>query len=120
MTAPRRRWSYSLRTLFVVVTALCAAGSWAAYQLNWIRERHAALGSDEGDDSPIGCAMTRGVAPLSLRMLGEPGYAAIYAPGLPSNPSVARLRSLFPEAGIEIGGRFIRSDDSSTTQGDRP
>ena len=37
MTTPRRRWSYSLRTLFAVVTLLCC---FFAYQVHWIRERH--------------------------------------------------------------------------------
>ena len=36
--APKpRRFRFSLRTLFVVVTLV---GCWLGYQLNWIRQRH--------------------------------------------------------------------------------
>ncbi len=37
-----RRWSFSLRTLFVVVTVLAVLLGWIPYQLNWIQERRAA------------------------------------------------------------------------------
>ena len=40
MTAPRRWFRFSLRTLFVVVTIACVFAGWIAYQLDWIRERH--------------------------------------------------------------------------------
>ena len=36
MTAPKRRW-------LVLATLLAALGGWVAYDLNWIRERHAFL-----------------------------------------------------------------------------
>ena len=38
--APKRRWTFTLRTLFVVVTVF---GIWLGYEMNWIRERHAFL-----------------------------------------------------------------------------
>jgi hypothetical protein len=41
---PRRRFRFSLRTMFVLVTALCV---WLGYQLNWIRQRRNVLGSGE-------------------------------------------------------------------------
>jgi hypothetical protein len=36
----RRRFRFSLRTLFVLVTITGIVSGWMAYQLNWIRERH--------------------------------------------------------------------------------
>jgi hypothetical protein len=40
MTAPRRRWSFSLRTLFVVVTVVaCWLGAWIANESSLVRER---------------------------------------------------------------------------------
>ena len=44
MNAPRRRWfSFSLRTLFVVVTIAAIAGGWVMYQVSWIRQRRTML-----------------------------------------------------------------------------
>jgi hypothetical protein len=97
MTTPRRRWfRFSLRTLFVVVTVLAIGLSWVAYQLNWIRERHKALGVD-GSDPMAWVEIPSRRAPWSLRIFGEFGSAVI----VPFHSSDrARLRSLFPEATI--------------------
>ncbi len=39
-TTPNRRWTFTLRTLFVVVTVF---GIWLGYEWNWIRQRRAFL-----------------------------------------------------------------------------
>lgn len=71
MTAPKRRWPrFSLRTLFVAVTVF---GCWLGYELNWIRQRHAAL--VKWDDSEF--LVPPPTAPGLLRLFGEPGYGYI-------------------------------------------
>jgi hypothetical protein len=124
--ARKRRWSFSLRTLFVAVTVLCV---WLGYELNWIHQRHALLARREtmfagltrrmadlppdgwqiGDRIPVG--VPRSPAPWSLRILGEDAIAeldfAFCASEGQTRPNdrewheVELCRSLFPEAQIE-------------------
>jgi hypothetical protein len=128
MTAPRRRWSFTLRTLFVVVTVLAIPLSWVGYQLNWIRERHRALEGgrvshmwrkissehpDEfGADDP----------PWQLRLFGERCRGeTLIADGL-SDDEAKRIQSLFPEYKLhnvfnrpELFGRSVEPTDLETT-----
>jgi hypothetical protein len=49
-TAVNRRWfrfAFSLRALFVVVTVAGICLGWLAYELNWIRQRHALMAKQE-------------------------------------------------------------------------
>jgi hypothetical protein len=111
MTASRRRFRFSLRTLFVVVTLLCVVpGGWVAYQLRWIKQRHVML--DRLDVStgfyytnvPVPAADPP--APRLLWLFGEQGvrHIVVNVPG-PQAPAGAnrddaslRARALFPEA----------------------
>ena len=43
VTAPKRRWSFSLRTLFAAVTVLAVLLGWLVFHFNWIRQRHELL-----------------------------------------------------------------------------
>ena len=43
MTAPRRRWSFSLRALFVMVTVLAASLGWLMHQRRLVQERTTTL-----------------------------------------------------------------------------
>ena len=69
-TAFRRRFRFSLRTLFVLVTVV---GAWLGYELNWIQQRGAfrsrqdvsLFGIHGGVHSPPGSM------PMSLLILGE-------------------------------------------------
>ena len=121
-SAPPRRWfSYSLRTLFVVVTAFCV---WLGVQVKWIRDRHEAMGKHIGLEAYIvGVDDRDGIhfymqhekcdAPWSIRILGEKGIGTIFIgpprgkgpPSYVNNSKVReivrekmRLRDLFPEA----------------------
>jgi len=129
MTAPRRRWSFSLRTLFVVVTL---AACWLGWQLNWIRDRHAFLEkqgiiksdgvhvsyfqSDElhGDLLPLARK-----APVSLRIFQEPGVALIQiiAPEDVADTWGNYAAKLFPEAGVQVSPQY---EVPPATQADRP
>src|SRR5712671_3365606 len=80
-TPPRRRWfRYSLRTFFVVLTIF---GVWLGVQVKWIRDRHAAIelhhcGAYRTGHEPVETHfITPKDAPLSIRVLGEPGIAEI-------------------------------------------
>jgi hypothetical protein len=107
MTAPRRRWSFSLRTLFVVVTALGGSLGWVTYQFNWIRERHRVLAdlprgvvvtvSDPLADNADNPNIPYTKPPTALRLFGEMGVVCFeYCPRKRQVP--AELVSLFPEA----------------------
>jgi hypothetical protein len=98
---PRRRWSFSLRTLFVVVTALWC---WFGYQLNWIRQRHAIL-ADATYPMLAGYHTPAKELPI-LRMFYEPPVDSVTAgTGLPES-EFNRLKWLFPEAEVARSGNI--------------
>lgn len=120
LTPPRRRWlRFSLRTMFVVVTALAA---FLAYHVNWIRERRATQAQtnwyriyDSGLDYLLDKPPPR--APGLLWVFGETGRHELYLSFgyeptehftysnrdlTPVEQSeVRRIESLFPEARID-------------------
>ena len=113
--APKRRWSFSLRTLFLLVTV---AACWLGYELNWLRERQRArewLGAQQNSwyaPSLVG-ARAQASAPWSLRLLGEQGVVGIgmdseqFAGPVPY--SRVQLEGLFPEARVDFsrGGNWV-------------
>jgi hypothetical protein len=96
MTAPRRRWSFSLRTLFVLVAAFAC---WLGYSMNWIRERHAALAQD-GVRHALQWRGSTGPMPLSLTILGESTVPVISLGTAELHGQKERMRQLFPEATV--------------------
>jgi hypothetical protein len=116
--APKRRWSYSLRTLFVVVTV---GACWLGYYANWARQRHQFLGAQRdlarmfhqnGMAEPVVTAR----APGALWLLGERGVGALgvlivvdrlddFDNGFDweSHETMRTARRLFPEADIGFG-----------------
>jgi len=110
----RRRWSYSLRTMFVVVTVL---GCWLGYQLHWIRER-AEVRSwlKSGPISPAGTFDFRNhPRPWGLRILGEKPESMLWIWVEPEESEQHyfarqdRIQRLFPEAHL-VG--FIPKSES--------
>ena len=108
--APNRRWfQWSLRTLFVVVTVF---GCWLGYEMNWIRQRHAALASGKASgDDPFGKPYTA-EPPGLLWLFGEPGYPQLvlrispladgqFEPIGADAAELERLKGIFPESVID-------------------
>src|SRR5688572_20778819 len=95
-TSPRRSWRprFGLRTMFLLVTVFCV---WLGYQLNWIRQRHAALG--EGALVVRNTCRPPARAPGGLWLFGERGVKSI-AVESGSDSEVDRACALFPEAQV--------------------
>jgi hypothetical protein len=103
-STPKRRWyRWSLRTLFVVVTALGISFGSVAYNLNWIRQRHQALQIWTGLQGPSTSA------PGMLWIFGEPGYEVVVKMRIPRTTKYPtgedrnecnRMQALFPEASV--------------------
>lgn len=115
MTAPRRRWSFTLRTLFVAVTELCC---WLGWQLHIVRERNAVkemlrernVGLD-GLPSTVANASPPKIS-WDRQLLGDSTTAQIYVNGNAfSKDEVRRIRAAFPETTISV---------VTATQADRP
>jgi hypothetical protein len=126
MTVPRRRWfRFSLRTLFLVVTALAC---WLGYQLHWIRERHKFLDEVEHEqpqrlltvlmasafDEDPRLVPFAPKAPLSLRIFGESAVAQFHIQDIVTHDGrsypwddpkrLAKAARLFPEAEFFLFG----------------
>ena len=87
-----RRFRFSLRTLFVTMTVLGCGIAWMAYQLHWIRQRHAFLQRDHVVSYPP--VQAERLLPWSLELFGESQQFLI---GVPFE-DLDRARELFPEA----------------------
>lgn len=114
MTARSRRWSFSLRTLMIVI-ALVAC--WLVYYQNWKSQRQIARAwmQAQGFEGPMGgfggIQSNPSALPWGLRVLGEEPlhlFLMKYEPAAKnfSSPSeeyqslVERIRRLFPEAAV--------------------
>ena len=102
---PRRWFQFGLRTMFVVVTVVAVPAAWASYNLNWIRQRHAAEAAP-GLPRFVSYAARetlhrRSTETLSwgLRLFGEQAVPLVNC-GPASKMKVDDLKTLFPEAEI--------------------
>jgi hypothetical protein len=106
-TTNLRRFRFSLRTLFVVVTVL---GLWLFPQLKWILDRHSALGwigtqAVYWHDMPVSQRTFFGTpAPWQIRILGEAGVEQISVVVEKDDVVVKQreLERLFPEADVLV------------------
>jgi hypothetical protein len=95
---PRRRWfRFSLRTLFVLVAVGCTIVGFAAYNLNWIRQRHAL--TIDGNVEILCSTVETPSAPWALKLLGETGARVVRVYG---EGNKARATQAFPEAAILV------------------
>jgi hypothetical protein len=94
--ASRRPWlSFSLRTLFVVVTVLAALTCWSAYQLNWIRQRREFVAGTHG----VLMSFSNVRAPSGLWLFGATGVRVML---IEREGDLARCRELFPESEVRL------------------
>jgi hypothetical protein len=130
--APKRRWfSFSLRTLFVVVTVAAASCCWVSAQLNWIKERsearkwiteHGLWGYNRWavpQSAPLRPKLIER-APWSIRFFGEWAVEEIYLdPGLiPPKEMHNRANEmvrLFPEATIITNRTWVDPETKAIT-----
>jgi hypothetical protein len=105
MTAPRRRWSFSLRTLFVGVMVL---GCWLAWDIAIIRNRAAVKAWAERENYQFigmkdGLTYLKSIEglgdiPWHRRLLGDEGYPLILPPDGFQPGDCGPIRSAFPES----------------------
>jgi hypothetical protein len=105
-TARKSRWfAYSLRTLFVAVTAASCIVGWIVYQLDWIKQRRAVL-ANYSVTVPVICFIDKqdcDSAPWPLAWFGEQaaGSPEFYLPATTPDAEVIHIQSLFPETHVE-------------------
>ncbi len=90
----RRRFRFGLRSLFIFVTLVAI---WAAYSVNWIRERREFVRKLDSDPFAITRFDSAFYAPGLLWLFGEDGVESIV---LLNVSDAAEARRLFPEAQI--------------------
>jgi hypothetical protein len=106
MTAPKRRWfSYSLRTLFALVTVF---GVWLGWNLHQVRERGRVLAEFPTQHSSFAdYSNDTHQLPLTWRLLGaEPISAFGFDSRGMSDADCRYIERLFPEAKVEHRAGF--------------
>jgi hypothetical protein len=84
---------YSLRTMLIGFTVLCAAAGWSAAQLRWIHQRHQFIESHRASSGFL-CFDTK-PAPWPLEFFGEHGWqhSTMYV----HRADLPAAKELFPE-----------------------
>ena len=101
---------FRLRTLLIVVTALCC---YLAYEMNWIRQRRAFFNADENIYASFGSTRAPGLlwlfnargystfripVPLQATAVNDAGERTISE----TYPLLRRFKALFPEATMQV------------------
>jgi hypothetical protein len=104
--APRKAFRYSLRTLIVAVTIICAWLGWNVRQVRTretVRQDAASRGAIVRSRTAAG---TPGALPLGWRLLGAEPVRAIELPGdIFNEQDLRRLQPWFPEADVTLFAR---------------
>src|SRR5262249_12540958 len=128
-TPHKRHWfRWSLRTMFVVVAALCAFLGWLAWEWQFVRDRRAFNAQARADGN--GYALTypgsiaanwpqalRGPAlisdgtvrsvPIWRRWLGDEAFGLVVVPAAWSKSDAMKVKSLFPESSVFWNGECL-------------
>ncbi len=101
--SPRTRWTFSLRTLFAVVT-LFALVCWLGWNLHRVHQRDGMVISLSARGAMFGRTVSntpQNSPPLVWKLLGAEPFALIEVPASGfSEDDLLRLATLFPEATI--------------------
>jgi len=99
--APKRRWfRFSLRTMFVAMTA-CTLIFWLAWNIEQVREREQVLIMLDSQSVMFGdypVAVPRGSMPLIWKLLGAKRIDLIKLPRNFNEEQMSNIKYLFPEA----------------------
>jgi hypothetical protein len=109
--SPKRRWSFTLRTLFAVVAIIGVLAAWITYSMNWIHRRHAIaadLARWDAIKGETGTPWPSRMAPGFLWLFGEAGYEDVIQIVYEDKSSnredlsanLETTRRLFPEAEV--------------------
>jgi len=110
-TLPRRRWSYSLRTLFVAMNAMAVIFGWLASELNSVRYRK--LVYQEIAQSFGNGVLAEPHPVFSIRrMMGNLRFSEIALIPDSTDAELCRAQAAFPEADVYIanGAGFIGAE----------
>jgi hypothetical protein len=110
MTTPRRRWSFSLRMLFLIITIVCVLCWWVVRSLDLIKQRHTLLAKDGiyGAQTILPLFSTP-ISPNGLWVFGERGQKVIrISSQVVSERDVLEVRRHFPEATLSLRSRITR------------
>jgi hypothetical protein len=95
-----RRWTFTLRTLLVVVAAAGMAAGWFALEFDLVRRRREALAAPGLTVRYFKVAGPGTSVPLTRRWLGDEAISLIFI-AADSPADAERLRTLFPEAKVD-------------------
>jgi hypothetical protein len=117
MTAPRRRWSFGPRTLFVLVTVLGIALGWVVLQVMIVWERKSAEAWIEANGGEfLGKFDSRRRLSWIRELLGDQRFVGdIMLPSTVPDTRLAEIRRIFPEC-----ESIARDVDSPNVQADWP
>ena len=99
---PRRWFSFSLRTLLVLLTLFGCAFGWLGVQVKWLKDRHKALRHMDGVGYIVTDSSTYNAPPWQLRLFGERSVGGIRLRGHAGSRKLQELKQLFPEADISL------------------
>jgi len=95
--APQRHWfQFSLRSLLVGVALLAVFLTWLAVQVDWIRQRRAAIASGIAVPHRFSTPHIVPNPPFGFRLLGEEGQRHLFV----SASQFGRVCQLFPESEV--------------------
>jgi hypothetical protein len=97
-TKLKRRWSrFSLQSVFVLIGVASVPMGWAAYQLNWIRERHEFITNhSKHPHNPPPPVRLDAQFPWALQLFGEKPVSRLWV----ASSDGEMEEQLFPEASI--------------------
>ena len=96
MTAPRHRWSFSLRMMFVGVMVLCGMAAWITYNAARLLER------DEVFRTFVGFSFPHDGRWMAGCLIGPQPFSEFFARDNVTDSDLSRIRAAFPECVVWV------------------